>query len=114
MRAPAAATRLTVAMGGRPKSCADRAVVSAPARAPPAMVAGIHAQAILPPDSLKTRACAVPMTSPAAASADAPLITAVAIVIGPLPAAGTNKPSTLGITTITAINLAVTVAGTHQ
>src|SRR5207245_4875828 len=110
----AAATRLTVAMGGRPKSGADSAVVSAPARAPPTSVAGIHAQAMLPPDSLRMRAWAVPTTSPAAASAAAPLITAVAMVIGPLPAGGTNKPSTLGITMMTAIKLAVTVAGTHQ
>src|SRR5437773_1552371 len=103
-----------VAMGTRPKNRADKAVGSAPARAPPAIVAGIHAQAILPPEPLSTRACAVPTTSPAAASAAAPLVTAVASVMGPFPAAGTNSPRTLGITTMAAINLAVTVAGTHQ
>src|SRR5437588_5527679 len=103
-----------VAMGARPKSWADSAVVRAPARAPPTMVAGIQAQAMLPPDSRRTRACAVPTTSPAAASADVPLTTAVASVMGPAPAGGTNKPRTLGITTITEASLAATDAGTHQ
>ena len=78
------------------------------------MVAGIQAQAVLPPDSRRTKACAVPTTNPAAASAAAPLITAVASVMGPVPVGGTNKPRTLGITTMTAASLAATDAGIHQ